>query len=74
MMDPTEAMAARSDFKPARNEMQIGPVPPREPRWRKEIRLLRRDGPVKYVQVLRSLRRFHRSLKRARREEERGRA
>lgn len=32
------------------------------PRWRRELRLLRRDGPVKYVRVLLALRRFHRTL------------
>lgn len=40
-------------------------VPP--PRWKRELRLLFRDGPVKYVRLLRALRRFHRSAERAER-------
>lgn len=47
----------------ARNEAQAGPLPPKTPRWRRELRLLRRDGPMKYVRVLLALRRFHRTLR-----------
>lgn len=41
------------------------PIPPRTRRQKlaKEWRLLKRDGPIKYVRILRRLRRFHRSLK-----------
>lgn len=67
-MDPTEAMAARGEPRIARNEMQVGPPPPREPRLRREVRLLRRDGPVKYVRVLLVLRRFHKTLRRVQKE------
>lgn len=40
------------------------PVFERTPKWKRELRLLRRDGIVKYVRTLRALRRFHRPLKR----------
>lgn len=41
-----------------------GPAPQRSPKWKRELRLLRRDGLVKYVRTLRALRRFHRSVRR----------
>jgi hypothetical protein len=34
------------------------------PRWRRELRLLRRDGVRKYVRCALALRRFHRSVER----------
>lgn len=34
------------------------------PKWRRELRLLRRDGPSKYVRLAWKLHRFHRSVKR----------
>jgi hypothetical protein len=36
----------------------------RTPKWRREIRLVRRDGLRKYVRCARSLHRFHRSVRR----------
>jgi hypothetical protein len=44
--------------------VQSGPAPPIPPRWKRELRLLRRDGLVKYVRVAWALRRFHRTLRR----------
>jgi hypothetical protein len=46
------------------NQVYAGPSPKRTPKWKRELRLLRRDGIVKYVRVARALRRFHRSVKR----------
>jgi hypothetical protein len=48
--------------------VQTGPAPPRRTRRQKiekELRLLKRDGLVRYVSTLRALRRFHRSVRRA---------
>lgn len=42
-----------------------GPPPTLPPKWKRELRLLRRDGLVKYVRVALALRRFHRSVRRA---------
>lgn len=47
----------------------ISAGPPIKPRTRRqklanEYHLLRRDGPVKYVRLLRALRRFNRSVRR----------
>jgi hypothetical protein len=39
-----------------------GPPLKPTPKWRRELRLLKRDGPIKYVRVLRALRRFHRAV------------
>jgi hypothetical protein len=32
--------------------------------WKRELHILRRDGLVKYLRVLRSVRRFNRSVRR----------
>ncbi len=47
---------------------QSGPPPARRTHRKKiasELRLLRRDGFIKYMRVLLALRRFHRSVHRA---------
>lgn len=41
-----------------------GPPVPRTPKWKRELRLLRRDGLVKYVLLARKVRRFNRSVRR----------
>ncbi len=47
--------------------VSTGPPPKkmtRAQKFRKELRLLRRDGPRRYIRTLRALRRFHRSVAR----------
>lgn len=44
--------------------VQSGPPLKPRPKWRRELELLRRDGPVKYVRVALALRRFHKTLRR----------
>jgi len=41
----------------------------RTPKWRRELRLLRRDGLRKYVRCALALRRFHHSVRRMERAE-----
>jgi hypothetical protein len=40
-----------------------GPPPTITPKWRRELRLLKRDGPVKYIRLAWKVRRFNRSVK-----------
>lgn len=35
---------------------------PRTPRWRRELRILRRDGLYRYLRGVRAIRRFNRSV------------
>lgn len=47
---------------PAVNGVQTGPPTPMPPKWRRELRILRRDGLRKWWRGLLALRRFHRSV------------
>lgn len=45
------------------NQVMTGPPPKRTPRWKRELRILRRDGLVRYVRGAWQLRRFNRSVR-----------
>lgn len=42
--------------------LTTGPAPKKTPRWKSELRILRRDGLRHYVAARRQLRRFHRAV------------
>ncbi len=44
------------------NSVTSGPPAKPTPKWKRELRLLKRDGPRKWWRGLRQLRRFHRSV------------
>jgi hypothetical protein len=50
-------------------DVQTGPTPTPTPKWRRELRILRRDGLRRYVRGAWALRRFHRSVRRLERDD-----
>lgn len=47
------------------NSQYHGPPLKHTPKWKRELRIFRRDGLVRYVRSALALRRFHRSVRRA---------
>lgn len=52
----------------SRASASSGPLP-RTPKWKRELRLLRRDGPIRYLKLAWLVHRFNRSVKRMDRSE-----